>query len=207
MTFSIKQSAGVLLIASLQLACGSNSPEQGAPASGAPSASIGESVHSEVGQGQPEWRSSFPTFLDEVRRWDGKKPKVTLDTLAGGEVVPADEWEIMKEYGGQPVRWSAVFRRVGKSSGEHPEQGPRIELKMDNGKNGVTVVAYALKDSEAAWHAVEAGARIQLEGRIVGIQFDILPVRKERALAGIMGAGITTYWITLFDAKLLGIER
>lgn len=205
MTFSIKQSAHVLLIASLQLSCGSNSPEHGAPASGTPSASVGEPVHSQVAHGQPEWRSSFPKFLDEVERWNGKKPKVTLETL-NGQVVPADEWDIMKKYGGQTVRRSAVFGKVAKSSDEYPKQGPRIELKMDSGNRGVTVVAYALKDSEAAWHAVAAGTRIQLEGRIVGIQFDILPVRKVRPLAGIIGDGITTYWITVFDTKLLGIE-
>ncbi|MBI2829038.1 MAG: hypothetical protein HYX77_07195 [Acidobacteria bacterium] len=207
MTFSSKQSAGVLLIASLQLSCGSNSSKQDAPASGTPSASVGEPVHSQVAQGQPEWRSSFPRFLDEVGRWNGKRPKVTLETLAGGQVVPADDWDIMKKYGGQTVRWSAVFGRVGKSSGEHPEQGPRIELKMDSGNKGVTVAAYALKDSEAAWHAVAAGARIQLEGRIVGIQFDTVPVRKVRGIADVVGEGITTHWITLFDTKLLSIER
>lgn len=207
MTFSSKQSAGVLLIASLQLSCGSNSPEQGAPASGTPSASVGEPVHSQVAQGQPEWRSSFSKFLDEVGRWNGKKPRVTLETLADGQVVPAGEWDIMKKYGGQTVRWSAVFGKVAKPSDKYPEQGPRIELKMDSGNKGATVAAYALKDSEAAWHAVAAGARIQLEGRIVGIQFDILPVRKQRALAGIIGDGVTTYWITVFDTKLLGIER
>ncbi|MDO8473156.1 MAG: hypothetical protein Q7T05_04985 [Dehalococcoidia bacterium] len=207
MTFSTKQSAGVLLIASLQLSCGSNSPKQGAPASGTPSASVGEPVQSQVAQGQSEWRSSFPKFLDELERWTGKKPKVTLETLAGGQVVPANEWEIMKTYGGQTVRWSAVFGKVAKSSDEYPEQGPRIELKMDSGDKGVSVAAYALKDSEAAWHAVAAGARIQLEGRIVGIQFDIQPVRKVRVLADVTGEGLKTYWITVFDTTLLGVER
>lgn len=206
MTFSSKLSAGVLLIASLQLSCGSNAPQQGAPASGTPSASVGEPVHSQVAQGQPEWRSSFSKFLDELRRWKGKKPKVTLETVAGGQVVRADEWDIMKKYGGQTVRWSAVFNNVAKSSDEHPEQGPRIELKVDSGNTGVTVAAYALKDSEAAWHAVAAGTRIQMEGRIVGIQFDVLPVRGVRVLDA-FSDGIASYWITVFDTKLLDIER
>ncbi len=203
MTLSIKQSAGVLLIASLQLSCGSNSPKQGAPASGTPSASVGDPVHSQVAQGQEEWRGSFSKFIDEVEQWKGKKPKATLETLDKGMVVPAKEWEIMKKYGDQTVRWSAVFGRVAKSLDEFPEQGPRIELKMDSGNRGVTVAAYALKDSEAAWQAVAAGARIQLEGRIVGIQFDVVPVRKLRVL----DFSLSTYWITVFDTKLLGLER
>ena len=206
MTFSSKQSAGVLLIASLQLSCGSNSPKQGAAASGTPPASVGESVRSQVAQGQPEWRSSFSKFLDELGRWKGKKPKVTLETHAGGEVVPADQWDIMKQYGGQTVRWSAVFNKVAKSSDKYPEQGPRIELEMDSGNKGVTVAAYASKDSEAAWHAVAAGTRIQMEGRIVGIQFDVLLVRGVRVLDA-FSDGITSYWITVFDTKLLGVER
>ncbi|OFW29978.1 MAG: hypothetical protein A3G76_12820 [Acidobacteria bacterium RIFCSPLOWO2_12_FULL_65_11] len=205
MTFSIKQAAGVLLIASLQLSCASNAPEQGEPASGTPSASVGDPVHSQVAQGQPEWQSSFPQFIDELKRWDGKKPKVTLETLSRGGVVPADKWDIMKKYGGQTVRWSAVFGKVAKASDEYPDQGPRIELKMDAGNTGANVAAFALKDSEAAWHAVEAGAQIQLEGRIVGIQFDVVPVRRVRVLD--FGNGITSYWVTVFDTKLLGIEH
>jgi len=82
---------------------------------------------------EPQWQNSFTRFIDEVTQWEGRKPKVTLQTFIDGQVVPSDEWEIMKKYGVKPVRWTAIFDAIEKPSDEHPKQGPRVKLKVDMG--------------------------------------------------------------------------
>jgi hypothetical protein len=156
---------------------------------------------SETATKPKEWLSSYAKFAQEMFLWGGEKPAQTIFGINEGQVVP-ETWAVMKAYGNQVVSWEAVFQGVGKPAEQFEEnrtQGPRRNLKFDNvpltspsAPYAVDQqVVYAKPSSLENWKRIAAGTRIAFSAKIVGIQFNHMPIR----------GGVDFVQVTLHDAE------
>ncbi len=171
---------------------------------------------------QEEWQISYTKFIQELVRYSithteeriselykpegGNEEYVRVIGLAEGIVVDQSinvikngklvnlPINVMKTYGGKPIKWEGVFRSLGESPSTHKSQPAKINIELDKAEAVVLAFIYSRSPAADKWNQIQPGTRVSFRGEIVGILFDFFPFRGEQRMVHI---------VTVYNAEFL----
>lgn len=119
------------------------------------------------------WKDSFDAFIQQVAKWDGRKPGASTSMMASGQLV-SQEWEIMQKFGKETVTWEGTFEGLGEGQlllsddGAQKQRMDKVEIKLNAGAPTI-VHAYTIPANLQAWKSVPAGKRVSFQARVGGV--------------------------------------